>query len=293
MNVLVTGAGGQLGIDVCADLQARGHTVIATDFREGFTPLDITDTRVCLATIRDLHPDAILHCAAWTDVDGAERTPDPAYKVNALGAWNVAAAAAAVDAWMVYVSTDFVFDGKKGSAYTEFDATNPLGHYGASKEIGERLVRQTLPSKHIIARTAWLYGVHGKNIAYTIMRLAKTQPQIPFVTDQIVCPTHTKDVSRKVIDLIESPLPGTYHVCSAGQCSLFEFAQAVVAGIGSQTPVVPITLAEFAERFQSPTERPAYSPMRRWALEMRGMDDLPSWQDALQQFLALVPDDKR
>lgn len=292
MKVLVTGAGGMLGTDLCADLAQRGHEVIATDLREGFAPLDITDTAGTRDAIQKIRPQAILHCAAWTDVDGAERNPDGAYRVNALGAWSVAAAARAVNALIVYVSTDFVFDGEKGEPYTEFDAVNPLGHYGASKEAGERLVRQTTPD-HIIARTAWLYGVHGKNFPYAMMRLAATQPEIPVVADQVGCPTHTRDLSRKLIDLIEDPLPGTYHICNAGQCSWFEFAQAIVAGIGASTPVRPITAAEYAERFHSPTRRPAYSPMRRFALEMRGMDNLPPWQEALTQFLALVPDEKK
>lgn len=288
MKVLVTGAAGMLGTDLCADLAARGHDVIATDFRDGFTPLDITDTKATHDFVAAHKPDAILHCAAWTDVDGAERTPEPAYKVNALGAWNVASAASAAGAWLVHVSTDFVFDGEKGDRYDEFDAVNPLGAYGRSKEIGERLVRETLPGRHMIARTAWLYGVHGKNLPFAILNAAKTRPELSFVSDQIVCPTHTKDLSRKMIDLMENPLPGTYHVCSAGQCSLFEFAQAVVAGAGLATPVVPITLAEFAERFKPPTRRPLATPLRRRALEMRGMDDLPTWQTALEQFLALA-----
>jgi dTDP-4-dehydrorhamnose reductase len=293
MKVLVTGAAGMLGTDLCAELAGRGHDVVATDMREGFVPLDITDTKQTRVRIAETRPDAILHCAAWTNVDGAERTPDPAYKVNALGSWNVAAAAADVDAWMVCVSTDFVFDGRKGAPYTEFDRTNPLGAYGASKEAGEQLVRQTLPRRHMIARTSWLFGVHGNPFPYTILRLARKLPEVPVVADQVGCPTHTRDLSRKLADLIEDPLPGTYHVCNAGQCSWFEFAQAIVRGAGLDTPVVPITAAEYAERFQSPTERPAYSPLRRLALEMRGMDDLPSWQDALAEFLALTPDDRK
>lgn len=293
MRVLVTGAGGMLGTDLCADLAARGHEVVATDHREGFVPLDITDKRAAFALLQQERPDAVLHCAAWTDVDGAQRAPDPAYKVNALGSWNVAAACAEVGAWMVYVSTDFVFDGEKKAPYTEFDAVNPLGEYGASKEIGERLVRQTLPGRHMITRTSWLYGVHGNNLPYVVMRLAKSKPELPFVTDQIVCPTHTRDLSRKMIDLIEDPLPGTYHVCNAGHCSLFEFAAAIVAGVGSQTPVVPDTLAAYNARVNSPTRRPAHSVLRRLSLEMRGMDDLPPWRDALTEFLALVPDDRK
>jgi len=293
MNVLVTGAGGMLGTDLCADLSARGHVVVATDVREPFVPLDITDTKAVRAAFAQHRPDAVIHCAAWTDVDGAEKNPDGAYKVNALGSWNVATVCAETNVWMAHVSTDFVFDGEKGAPYTEFDATNPLGHYGASKEAAERLVRQTLPARHVIARTAWLYGVQGKNLPYVILNAAKTRPELSFVSDQIVCPTHTKDLSRKLIDLIEDPLPGTYHVCSAGSCSLYEFAQAVVAGAGLTTPVVPTTLAEFEEKYHPPTRRPRATPLRRLALEMRGMDDLPTWDDALRQFLALVPPEKK
>jgi dTDP-4-dehydrorhamnose reductase len=293
VKVLVTGAAGMLGTDLCADLKARGHEPVATDLREGFVPLDITDLAGTRAALRERRPDAVIHCAAWTNVDGAERDPDGAYRINALGSWNLAAAAAEAGAWLAYVSTDFVFDGEKTAPYTEFDAVNPLGVYGASKEAGERLVRQTLPDRHMIARTSWLFGVHGKPFPATIRWLARTKPEVPVVADQFGCPTHTKDLSRKLIDLIEDPLPGTYHVCNAGQCSWFEFAQAIVAAAGLSTPVVPITAAEFAAKFNSPTRRPAYSPMRRFALEMRGMDDLPPWHDALAEYVSLLPDDQR
>jgi dTDP-4-dehydrorhamnose reductase len=288
MKILVTGAGGMLGVDVCETLRSRGHQVIATGRteRDGIAPLDVTDTghvRDCLTEIR---PAAVVHCAAWTDVDGAERDPDGAYRGNALGAWNVAAAAARIGAWMVYVSTDFVFDGTKGSAYTEFDRPNPLGAYGASKEAGEQLVRRTLPDRHIIVRTAWLFGKHGRCFPKTILRIAETKPEVPVVADQVGCPTHTQDLARKIGDLIQDPLPGTYHVVSSGQCSWFEFAREIVRQAGLTTPVVPITAEQYAARFNSPTKRPTYAPLRRLALEMRGMDDLPDWQDALGAFLA-------
>jgi dTDP-4-dehydrorhamnose reductase len=288
MKILVTGAGGMLGVDTCETLRARSHDVVATGRteRDSVLPLDVTDTQRVRAFLEETRPAAVVHCAAWTDVDGAERDPDGAYRGNALGAWNVAAACAGVDAWMVYVSTDFVFDGAKGTAYTEFDRTNPLGAYGASKEAGEQLVRCTLPDRHIIARTAWLFGKHGRCFPKTILRLAETKPEVPVVADQVGCPTHTPDLARKIADIIEDPLPGTYHVANAGQCSWFEFAREIVRRTGLTTPVVPITGEEYATRFNSPTKRPPYSPLRRLALEMRGMDDLPEWQDALATFLA-------
>lgn len=285
MKILVTGAGGMLGRDVCAEAAARGHEAIAADRAR----LDVTDTGATKALLAQLRPDAVVHGAAWTNVDGAERDPAGAWRANALGAWNVAAGCAAAGAWMVHVSTDFVFDGEKGAPYTEFDPVNPLGVYGASKEAGERLVRQTLPARHLIARTAWLYGVHGRNLVYTIRDFARTRPALQFVSDQIVCPTHTADLARKLVDLAEDPLPGTYHICSAGACSLFEFAQAVVAGLGLSTPVTAMTLAEFEARFSPPARRPRATPLRRLALEMRGMDDLPTWQAALEGFLERLP----
>lgn len=284
-----------LGTDVCAELRRREHETIGTargggagdTARESLVPLDVTDTGSCLDGIAAARPEAILHCAAWTNVDGAERDPEGAYRGNALGAWNVAAAAAKIGATMVYVSTDFVFDGTKSEPYTEFDPVNPLGVYGASKEAGERLVRQTLPDRHLIARTSWLYGRNGKNFVATIQRLAGSLPEVPVVADQVGCPTYTVDLARKLVDLIEAPLlPGTYHICNGGHCSWYEFAQAIIARSGLGTPVVPITAAEYAARFNSPTRRPAFSPMRRLALEMRGMDDLPAWQDSLDRYLA-------
>jgi dTDP-4-dehydrorhamnose reductase len=285
MKILVTGAGGMLGTDVCTVIAQRGHELVATGRKEGLLPLDVTDTAQTQQILSTINPEIIIHCAAWTDVDGAERDPDAAYRGNALGAWNIAAAAAEIGALVVYVSTDFVFDGTKNTPYTEFDRTNPLGAYGASKEAGEQLIRQTLPDRHIIARTSWLFGRNGKCFPKTILRLAETKPEIPVVADQVGCPTFTEDLAQKLVELAENPLPGTYHLCNAGYCSWFEFAQEIVRQAGLSTPVVPITGDEYATRFNSPTKRPAFSPMRRLALEMRGKDDFRDWKDALAAYL--------
>lgn len=284
MKVLVTGAGGMLGQDVVARLAHVGHDAVATGRKEGLLPLDVTDTEAARKTLETLRPDAVIHCAAWTNVDGAEREPDGAYRGNALGAWNVASAAAHVGAWMVYVSTDFVFDGEKGSPYTEFDRVNPLGVYGASKEAGEQLVRQILPQRHIIARTSWLYGRGGPCFPKTILRLAEKSPEVPVVSDQIGTPTATVNLARKLVELAENPLPGTYHVSDTGHCSWYDFARAIVQNANLSTPIVPITAAEYAARFNSPTRRPAYSVMQPLSLSLRGMNDMPPWEDALAQF---------
>ncbi len=272
-----------LGRDVIATCESRGHEATPADR----TLLDVTDLTACRRTLAALKPDAVIHCAAWTDVDGAEKDPHGAYRGNALGAWNMAAACGEIGAWLAYVSTDFVFDGEKGSAYDEFDPVNPVSVYGRSKEAGERLVRQTLPERHVVARTSFLYGVHGKNIVKSIARLASTRPELSFVSDQIVSPTHTVDLASSLLDLLESPLPGTYHVASAGQCSLLEFAQAIVEELGLETPVNPTTFAEFIEKFQPPARRPQFSPLTCRALEMRGLHAPPPWREALKTYLAL------
>lgn len=291
LRCLVTGAGGMLGADLCAELAARGHAVIAAGRKDGLVPLDITDQKATRDALLAHRPDVVFHCAAWTDVDGAERDPNGAWRVNAWGAWSVAAACATVGALMVHVSTDFVFDGEKGTPYRETDAVNPLGAYGASKEAGERLVRETLPGRHVIARTSWLFGAHGKNFVATIRRLAASRPEVPVVADQFGCPTHTADLARTLVRLAEDPLPGTYHACGATRCSWYEFARAIVERSGLTAAVVPITAAEYAARFGSPTHRPADSTLRRWTLEMRGMaDDLPPWENALDAYLARAED---
>jgi dTDP-4-dehydrorhamnose reductase len=271
-----------LGTDVLAECAHRGHEAVGADRAR----LDVTDLAACREFLARARPDAVVHCAAWTDVDGAERDPEGAYCGNALGAWHMAAACAEVGAWLAYVSTDFVFDGEKGCGYDEFDPVNPVSVYGRSKEAGERLVRQTLPERHVIARTSFLYGAHGKNIVKSIAHFARTRPELSFVTDQIVSPTHTVDLATTLLDLLENPLPGTYHVASAGECSLFAFATAIVEESGLDTPVHPTTFAEFTQKFQPPARRPQVSPLLCRALAMRKMAAPPPWRDALKAYLS-------
>ncbi|HZO91334.1 MAG TPA: dTDP-4-dehydrorhamnose reductase [Chthonomonadaceae bacterium] len=290
MRVLVTGANGMLGIDLCSLLEAAGHEVVRTDIaiREGLSvpawePLDITDTQAVFHAVLRHQPDAVIHTAACTDVDGCERHPDTAYRLNALGTWNVAAVCGGHHITLIYLSTDFVFDGTKTTPYTEFDTPNPINHYGASKLAGERFVTQ-LCRKHFIARTAWLFGVHGKSFPNTILNLAKTRTELPVVTDQIGSPTHTVDLARVLLSLLDSPLYGTYHITNAGSCSWFELARKTLelAGITSME-VKPIP----ASQYPSPTHRPAYSVLRHYALELQSRDNLRPWQQALADFLAL------
>ena len=288
MRVLVTGANGMLGQDLCPMLEAAGHAVIRTDVsvREGMNvpewqPLDITDTQAVMQCFEKNQPDAALHGAAYTDVDGCERNPDLAFKINELGTWNIAAACAERNLKMAYVSTDFVFDGAKNTPYCERDAPNPLGYYGWSKLAGERHVA-SLCRKHYIVRTAWLFGVNGPSFPRKMLELAKTRSEIGVVVDQVGSPTHTVDLARTMISLLETPLYGTYHITSKGACSWYDFCRKTLelAGVtGVHVKPMP------ADQWPSPTKRPAYSVLRHYALELQGRDDLPQWEDAVAAFL--------
>ena len=290
MKVLITGAAGMLGTDARRILAERGHDVIATDVGPvavgDVRPLDITDFAAVRAFFAKTNPDVVLHGAAYTNVDGCERDPDLAHRVNALGTWHVASAAEEVGAALVAVSTDFVFDGRKTSPYTEFDAASPISHYGASKLAGENLARSACRRCYVV-RTSWLYGVHGKNFPFAMLGLAKTRPELPVVADQIGTPTYAVDLVNAIADIIQSPLYGVYHVSNRGETSWYGFAQAIFAKTNSaQVSLRPITSDEYAQTFGSPTRRPAYSVLRHYALELQGRDTLRPWEDALDDFLA-------
>jgi len=286
----MTGAAGMLGTDARRMFNERGHEVVPTDVAaddaQGIRALDITDNTAVRALFGEVRPDLVFHGAAYTNVDGCERDPDLAFKVNALGSWVVASAAEEVGAALVAISTDFVFDGAKGTAYTEFDAPNPVSHYGASKLAGENLARQSCRKCYVV-RTSWLYGVHGKNFPFTMINLAKTKPELNVVADQYGTPTYTVDLVNAILDIIPTNLYGVYHVSNAGECSWLGFAQAVLdkAGLG-HVPVHAVTSAQDAAMRGTPTQRPPYSVMRHYALELQGMDTLRPWQEALDAFLA-------
>jgi dTDP-4-dehydrorhamnose reductase len=279
-----------LGTDARRIFSAQGHHVFATDVEsaavQGIVPLDITDVPAVQTLFAELQPELVFHSAACTYVDGCEKDPDLAYKVNAFGTWVVASAAEAVGAALVAISTDFVFDGTKRSPYTEFDAPNPISQYGASKLAGESLARSSCRRCYIV-RTSWLYGVHGKNFPYTVISLAKTKPELPIVADQFGTPTYTVDLVNAVAKIISMGLYGVYHVSNRGETSWEGFAKAILAKTNlAHVPVVPITSSDYAERFGSPTKRPAYSVLRHYALELMGHDTTRPWEDALDAFLA-------
>jgi dTDP-4-dehydrorhamnose reductase len=276
MRILITGAGGMLGRDVARAAVAGGHEPITLTRAE----LDVGDAAAVAAAVAAAAPDAVINCAAWTDVDGAEAAEPAAHAVNGPGAGHIARAAAAAGAWTVHVSSDYVFDGRKREPYLESDAVGPLSAYGRTKLAGERAVAHAAPDGHTVVRSAWLFGVDGKCFPKTIRRLAAERDQLSIVADQVGCPTFTGHLAPALVALAGERRPGVLHAAAGGQCSWCAFAQAIVAASGLDCEVRPITTAEYPVA----AVRPAYSVLR----SERGAPRLPSWQDGLAEFQALA-----
>ena len=276
MRILITGAGGMLGQDVGRAAAAGGHAPITLPRAE----LDIADAEAVSAAVAAAAPDAVINCAAWTNVDGAESEEDGATAVNGPGAGHVAAAAQAVGAWMIHVSSDYVFDGAKRTPYVESDRVGPLSAYGRSKLTGERLVARAAPDSHTVVRSAWLFGAGGRCFPKTIRRLAAERDELTIVDDQVGSPTFTGHLARALVTLAEQRQLGILHVAAEDQCSWCQFAQAIVAASGLHCDVRPITTAEYPV----PATRPAYSVLR----SERGAPRLPGWRDGLAEFQTLT-----
>jgi dTDP-4-dehydrorhamnose reductase len=274
-----------LGIDLCGRLRQAGMEPVPTDVRGDAIAMDVCGID-SVRTVMDSHrPDVAIHCAAYTNVDGAETDSAAAYRLNALGSWVVASACAERDLPLCAISTDFVFDGAKREPYTEYDATNPLGVYGASKLAGEMCVREAC-RRHWIVRTSWLYGPHGKCFPDTILKAAETRPELRIIADQYGTPTYTGDLAEAIIRIIQTPLYGTYHVANLGVTTWYDFARKAIELAGLETRVVPILAAEWP----SPTKRPAYSALRPLALEMQGAPLPRPWEEALAEYVGLRAD---
>jgi dTDP-4-dehydrorhamnose reductase len=274
MKLLVTGAGGMLGRAVVEAAQRRGHDVRAATRAD----LDITDAEALRRALAAAHPRAVVNCAAYTDVDGAEADRFAAFAVNGKGAGNVAAAAAGIGAAIVHVSTDYVFDGTKREPWLESDAVAPLGAYGASKLAGERAVAAANPA-HAIVRTAWLFGAGGRNFVDTMLALGAEREEVSVVTDQIGCPTWTGHLAAALVELAERPgAAGVHHIAGAGSCSWNELAIEVFERAGIDCRVLPTTTAAFPR----PAPRPAYSVL---GTERRDPLVLAPWQDGVAGYL--------
>ena len=276
MKVLVTGVKGQLGYDVCRVLNARGIENRGVDI-ENF---DITDADAVNAYIRSSRPDAIIHCSAYTAVDKAEDDAERCERVNAMGPANIAAAANAIGAKMMYISTDYVFPGTGECFYTPDDATGPLSIYGKTKLMGEEAVKSTT-DRHFIVRISWVFGKNGGNFVKTMLRLAETKTDLNVVCDQIGSPTYTYDLSLLLCDMIVTDRYGTYHATNEGICSWAEFAKEIMQQAGKTTVIHPIPSSQYPTR----AVRPLNSRMSKDKLVENGFSRLPEWKDALSRYL--------
>lgn len=276
MKVLVTGANGQLGVDVVHACKANQMEVLPC----GRSQLDVTDLEQVKSVVTAFMPDVIIHCAAYTAVDQAETETDKAFAVNAFGASYMAIAAEEVQAKLCLVSTDYVFDGMGTTPNREYDPVNPLSIYGKSKLAGEQLV-QSLSSRYFIVRTSWLYGGHGNNFVKTMLRLAEEQTSLAVVSDQVGSPTYSADLAAFLLKLVKTERYGIYHASNTGTCSWYDFAKAIFEESGIPITVIPCT----TEQFPRPAPRPQYSVMDHLAIRVNGFEDLPQWRDSLRRFL--------
>ena len=270
MHWLVTGSSGMLGTDLVAMLERRGHTVTAAT-RE---TANLTKPR----EVRELVAghDVVANCVAWTAVDDAETHEAQALTANGLIPDVLARAVAGTGGRMVQVSTDYVFDGRASTPYAENAPTSPASAYGRTKAAGEEAVRQALRDRHLVVRTAWLYGAHGGCFPRTIARVAREKGAVTVVDDQVGAPTWTVDVADLVVRLVEADVPaGTYHATSTGECSWWDFARAVVAAAGLDPEIVEPTTSD---AFVRPAPRPAYSVLGHDALERVGVDPIGDWR---------------
>jgi dTDP-4-dehydrorhamnose reductase len=274
MRALIAGAAGMLGRDTVEAIGARGHEAIGLTRTE----LDVTRAAEVDEVLAELHPDAVINCAAWTDVDGAEANERAAMRVNDGGAALLAAAAREEGASVVYVSSDYVFDGSKRSPYVESDLTGAISAYGRSKQAGETSVAIANPS-HFIVRSSWLFGAGGPNFVETMLRIASEQDEVIVVTDQVGCPTYTRHLAQALALVIESTDYGIHHIAAAGSCSWYEFAQEIFDQQGIECRV----MAGSTEMLARPAARPALSAL---VSEREDPIVLPDWRQGLSEYLA-------
>ena len=287
MKLFVTGVNGQLGHDVVNEASARGYEVIGSDIQEtgagNYVQLDITNKEAVEKIIAELEPDAIVHCAAWTAVDAAEDNPEIVDKINHLGTQYIANVAKAIDAKMVYISTDYVFNGL-GTRPWEPDDKNysPLNVYGQSKLDGELAVSSTL-EKFFIVRIAWVFGLNGKNFIRTMINAGRTHSEVRVVNDQIGTPTYTFDLARLLVDMIATEKYGCYHATNEGGfISWYDFCCEIYKQAGIDTKVIPVSTQEFG---LNKAARPFNSRLSKVKLTEAGFVPLPEWRDALARYL--------
>ena len=277
MKILITGSNGMLGHDLVDALE--NHELILTNSKT----LDITDKNHTIEFIRDAKPDVVINSAAYTDVDGCEENQDLAYAVNGDGVRNLALACRKVNCPLVHISTDYIFNGKNDRPWVEDDEIGPISVYGKSKLKGEQAILETL-DKYFIVRTAWLYGINGRNFPKTMLELAENHSEITVVYDEVGTPTYTPDLALGISKLIETDYYGIYHLTNSGSCSWCEFAKYIFEVAGKDVNVIPVTAAEFAR----PAPRPSYSVLENKNWIEKGFKPLRSYKEAIKEYIELI-----
>ena len=276
MKILVTGVKGQLGYDVVKVLESRGHQPVGVDREE----IDLMNNNMIQNFITNLKPEAIIHCAAYTAVDQAEEEVEICYQINAEAVKVIAECAKTLDIPMIYISTDYVFDGTKASEYVETDIPNPINVYGASKLKGEQYVQQLL-EKFYIVRISWVFGINGNNFIKTMQRLGNEQDQLNIIHDQVGSPTYTAHLAPLLVDMIETNRYGIYHATNEGYCSWYEFAAEIFKQSQLDVTLHPIT----TDQYKTKAKRPLNSKMSKQKLSDYGFHRLPTWQEALKNYI--------
>lgn len=287
MRVLVTGVNGQLGHDVMERLALLNIPAKGVDLQD----FDLTDAEAVMKNVSDYAPGCIVHCAAYTAVDKCEVNRELAYSVNVGGTENMARAAAAVGAKLVYISTDYVFPGTGTDAWKTDGMVNPCNYYGQTKLAGELAVKAET-ERYFIIRISWAFGVNGHNFVKTMLRLGAEKERISVVDDQIGSPTYTHDLAKLICDMLQTDKFGTYHATNEGYCSWCEFAKKIMAASGRKAEIVPVTSAEYAVLCPTAAARPMNSRLDKSSLDEAGFTRLPPWQDALEHYLTAIGERK-
>lgn len=284
MKVLVTGSNGQLGYDVMKELKSRSYDAVGVDVDK----MNITDINSVESVMRTEAPDAVIHCAAWTAVDLAEaqENRENVYNINVKGTENVAKICKQINCKMLYLSTDYVFDGHGDKPWNIQDAKKPLNYYGYSKYMGECAIERVL-DKYFIVRVSWVFGINGKNFVKTMLNLGKTHDKLTVVDDQIGSPTYTFDLAKLLVDMIETDKYGVYHATNEDYCSWYDFACEIFRqaskydSVYNNVTVVPIN----SSKYPSKIVRPSNSRLNKKELDENGFKRLPKWTDALERFI--------
>lgn len=278
MKILITGSNGMLGHDLIEVLKDMHELLLTTS-----KTLDITDADSVMDFIVKSNPDIVINSAAYTDVDGCESNPDLAYNVNGEGVKNLALACREVDCPLVHISTDYVFNGQNDRPWVEDDEIGPISIYGKSKLKGEEHIKEIL-EKYFIVRTAWLYGVNGRNFPRTMLELAQKHSEITVVYDEVGTPTYTPDLAKGISKLIETDYYGTYHLTNSGNCSWCEFARYIFEVADVDVNVIPVTASEFAR----PAPRPSYSVLENRNWVENGFEPLRNYKEAIKEYIGLI-----